>query len=128
MRQVLINLLANALKATPRGGQVTVSWQAEGAAVRLSVADTGAGIAPADLARLRAPFEQAGSLDKRQLGFGLGLSVVQRLTTLMRGRFTLDSTVGVGTRASLLLPQPQVATRAKPASPPRQASASSPAA
>jgi signal transduction histidine kinase len=116
LRQVLINLLANALKATPRGGRVTVSWQADGPAVRLMVADTGPGIAPAELARLQAPFEQAGSLDKRQLGFGLGLSVVQRLTGLMRGRFVLESTVGTGTRASLVLPQPQIEVQSKGAS------------
>jgi cell cycle sensor histidine kinase DivJ len=104
-RQILINLLSNALKFTPRGGTVKLALQLEGNHVAVTVADDGAGIAAGDLARLGDPFFQTrASLDSGREGTGLGLSMVCGLVGLHGGSITIESGLQVGTTVSLRLP------------------------
>ncbi len=105
LKQVLLNLISNAIKFTDRGGRVTVSAKAEGAHVCVSVQDTGIGIATDDLARLGDPFFQARAAYNRPYdGTGLGLSIVKGLVHLHGGSVSVDSTVGVGTTVSVRIP------------------------
>lgn len=105
LKQVMLNLLSNALKFTPRGGRVAVQAVREGGRVRVSVADNGIGISEEDLARLARPFEQAESqLVKTQQGSGLGLALTKSLVELHGGRLELSSEPNVGTTASFTLP------------------------
>ncbi|MNE29748.1 Histidine protein kinase DivJ [compost metagenome] len=104
LKQMTLNLLANAVKFTPSGGTVAVSLQATDGALEVTVADTGVGISPADLARLGRPYEQAGDADQRAQGAGLGLALVRALAQLHGGTLSLESTLGVGTAASVRLP------------------------
>lgn len=104
--QVLINLLGNAVKFTPRGGRVTLSVEegkpaGEGAAVFFAVRDTGTGIAKEDQDRVFRSFEQASGKDpaKRQ-GTGLGLSISSRLVQMMGSNITLESEPGEGSTFS----------------------------
>jgi two-component system cell cycle sensor histidine kinase PleC len=106
LRQILLNLLANAIKFTPEDGRVTVFAQiAAGAALCFGVEDTGVGIAPEDQARVFEQFGQARhdvvTVDK---GTGLGLAIVKGLVEAHGGRVTLESAVGQGTRVSVYLP------------------------
>ncbi|WP_131194267.1 PAS domain-containing sensor histidine kinase [Lichenihabitans psoromatis] len=104
-RQIVINLLSNALKFTPRGGQVTITAKPQGTSVLIVVADTGIGIAARDLARLGNAFFQAKSgYDRPYEGTGLGLSVVRGLVGLHGGTIAVESALGEGTRVSVRLP------------------------
>ncbi len=104
-KQILINLLSNAVKFTPRDGRVTIKLRPEGTHIMISVADTGIGIAPNDLAHLGNPFFQAGaSYDRAYEGTGLGLSVVRGLVGLHGGSISVESEVGQGTCVSVRLP------------------------
>jgi two-component system cell cycle sensor histidine kinase PleC len=105
LKQVMLNLLSNALKFTPRGGSISIDARREDGRVRVSVADTGIGISEEDLARLARPFEQAESqLVKTQQGSGLGLALTKSLIELQGGVLELSSEPGVGTIASFTLP------------------------
>jgi cell cycle sensor histidine kinase DivJ len=105
LKQVVLNLLSNAIKFTPAEGRVTLAVVRDGDMIDLSVSDTGVGIAAADLPRLGDPFFQAkGAYDRPHEGTGLGLSVVRGLVGLHRGRLTIESAPGVGTRVSVRLP------------------------
>ncbi|MFZ4166729.1 PAS domain-containing sensor histidine kinase [Brevundimonas sp. NPDC058933] len=106
LKQVMLNLISNAVKFTPEGGAVTVTIAAQGADhVRLSVTDTGIGIAPADLDRLAQPFEQVeGQHSKTTQGTGLGLALTKSLIELHRGRMTIESEPGHGTTVWFDLP------------------------
>ena len=114
MRQIALNLLSNAVKFTPSGGTVTATIEAVGPYLEIVVADTGVGIAPEDLRRLGRPFEQAGAIEQRRQGTGLGLSLVRAFAELHGGRMNIDSTLGEGTAVTVRLPVVQV-TRAAPA-------------
>jgi len=103
--QILINLISNAIKFTPRGGRITVSAQSEGAKLALIVEDTGVGIAEDDLRRVGEAFFQArGSYDRRHDGTGLGLSIVKGLVRLHDGSIDIASRVSNGTRVTVKLP------------------------
>jgi signal transduction histidine kinase len=104
VKQIVLNLVANALKFTPAPGSVTVTLQAVEGALELVVADTGVGIAPEDLARLGQPFEQAGDAVSRTGGTGLGLSLVNAFAKLHGGDMTLESRLGEGTAVTVRLP------------------------
>ncbi|HEV3470428.1 MAG TPA: HAMP domain-containing sensor histidine kinase, partial [Pyrinomonadaceae bacterium] len=105
LRRVLVNLLSNALKFTPRGGRVEVSAEREGGAVRVSVADTGVGIPPEDLARLFDKYEQARSRATRsEKGTGLGLYITRQLVELHGGEISVRSEVGKGSTFSFTIP------------------------
>ncbi|UZX13688.1 HAMP domain-containing histidine kinase [Methylocystis sp. MJC1] len=104
-KQILINLLSNAVKFTPAGGTVSVRVVPEGNLLAVTVADTGIGIAPPDLARLGDPFFQASaSHDRAYEGTGLGLSVVRGLVGLHGGGITVESALKKGTSVTIRLP------------------------
>ena len=103
--QILINLISNAIKFTPRGGRVTVSALCDGPKLALAVADTGVGIVESDLPRLgEAFFQGRTSCDRRHDGTGLGLSIVKGLVRLHGGAVEIKSRLGEGTRVTVRLP------------------------
>jgi len=103
--QILINLMSNAIKFTPRGGRVTVSALCDGPDFAVTVEDNGVGIGEADLPRLGEAFFQAdASYDRRQDGSGLGLSIVKGLVGLHGGEVDIRSRLGEGTRVTVRLP------------------------
>ncbi len=104
LKQISLNLLSNAVKFTPSGGTVTVAVEAIGPYLEIVVSDTGVGIAPEDVRRLGRPFEQAGALEQRRLGTGLGLSLVRAFAELHGGRMNIDSTLGEGTAVTVRMP------------------------
>ncbi|HVX91618.1 MAG TPA: ATP-binding protein, partial [Xanthobacteraceae bacterium] len=102
---ILLNLLANAIKFTTRGGRITVRARAEPATMLLSVEDNGIGIGEDDLPRIGDPFFQArSSYDRSHGGSGLGLSIVKGLVDLHGGDVEICSRVGEGTRVLVRLP------------------------
>jgi PAS domain S-box-containing protein len=104
-QQMLINLLSNAVKFTPKGGRVMLAARQDGDWVELSVADTGIGIAPKDIAKVLEPFGQADNPhSRRQEGTGLGLPIVKALVEQSGGSFRLESKVDAGTTVTLRLP------------------------
>jgi len=108
VKQILVNLLSNAVKFTPPGGSVTLTAAAEGKAVLLAVADTGTGIAAADLERLGRPFAQAQGAQGKE-GTGLGLALVKALAGLHGGAAQIASMLGEGTVVTVRLPHAAVA-------------------
>ena len=91
-KQIVLNLVSNAIKFTERGGTVTVSAAVEGSRLVLRVTDTGVGIAADDLKRVGDPFFQAGkTYQRRHEGTGLGLSIVKSLVALHAGEMTVQS-------------------------------------
>ena len=125
-KQIVLNLVANAVKFTERGGAVTVSAGVENTRLVIRIADTGVGIAADDLKRIGDPFFQAGTTyQRRHEGTGLGLSIVKSLVALHGGEMTVQSQVAEGTTFAVALPlappaaQPSsnIATLAPPARP-----------
>jgi len=111
-RQILLNLVSNAVKFTERGGTVTVSAAAEGARLVVRIADTGVGIAADDLKRIGDPFFQAGTTyQRRHEGTGLGLSIVKSLVAMHGGEMTVQSQVDEGTTVTVALPLTPLATQ-----------------
>ena len=104
LKQIVLNLISNALKFTPRGGQVTVTADGYDGVLEIVVADTGVGISPEDLERLGRPYEQAGGADQRAMGTGLGLSLVRAFAKLHGGEMHIESRMGAGTSVSVRLP------------------------
>ena len=119
--QILLNLLSNAVKFTPPGGRVTTSAGIDGEGrYRLVVADTGIGIAEADLDTVMTPFGQVASSQTRQHeGTGLGLPLTKALVELHGGALELQSEIDAGTTVTVCLPKERVrpnrARRAAPA-------------
>ena len=104
-KQIGLNLVANAIKFTERGGSVTVSAAVEGSRLMLRVTDTGVGIAADDLQRIGDPFFQAGkTYQRKHEGTGLGLSIVKGLVGLHHGEIIVQSEVGEGTTVTVALP------------------------
>ena len=104
-KQILLNLLANAIKFTEEGGYVEVSATRSGGDIELAVEDNGIGIAAEDIAKLGNPFIQAeSSYDRNYEGAGLGLSVVKGLVGLHGGSFAIESELGKGTKVRIRLP------------------------
>ncbi len=97
LKQVLINLLTNAIKYNREGGRVTVDCVEHGASsVRLTVTDTGLGLAPAQVAQLFESFNRLGQESNGEQGTGIGLVVSKRLVELMNGSIGAESTLGLG--------------------------------
>ncbi len=110
LRQVLLNLISNAVKFTPAGGSVRVhgAVTAEGA-FRLAVSDTGIGIAEADLERVMQPFGQVRDpAITTKGGTGLGLPIVKNIAEAHGGRLDIDSVPGRGTTVTMTLPAERV--------------------
>jgi signal transduction histidine kinase len=104
LQQVLWNLVANALKYTPRGGRVKITSSSDGERAVVTVADNGEGIDPAFLPHVFEPFRQGASLTMRS-GLGLGLAIVRRLVDLHGGQITAESSgAGCGATFTLSLP------------------------
>jgi cell cycle sensor histidine kinase DivJ len=103
--QILINLISNAIKFTPRGGRVSVSTICDSRKLTLAVEDNGVGIGEIDLPHLGEAFFQArASYDRRHDGTGLGLSIVKGLVRLHGGEMDIRSRLGDGTRVTVRLP------------------------
>jgi PAS domain S-box-containing protein len=121
VRQILYNLISNALKFT-EAGEIRVVVARKGRALRFQVSDTGIGIAPGPLGKLFGRFEQAdASTSRRYGGTGLGLAICRQLTELMGGEIGVESELGKGTTFTFTLPLPRVAdsrAEALPAAPP----------
>jgi two-component system, cell cycle sensor histidine kinase DivJ len=104
-KQIVLNVLSNALKFTPQGGNVHVSVYDAGTEVALTVRDTGIGIPAADLDSLGQPFFQSGSAYSRtHEGTGLGLSIVRGLVGMHKGRMDIESAPHIGTQVMIFLP------------------------
>lgn len=104
IRQVLLNLLSNAARITELGG-ITITVEQGEDCVRVTIADTGPGIAPEDLPKLFQPFRQLdGSLKRQHGGSGLGLNISRNFVELHGGKIGVDSQVGVGSRFWFTLP------------------------
>ncbi|MCK1389497.1 PAS domain-containing sensor histidine kinase [Bradyrhizobium sp. 1] len=115
-KQIVLNLVANAIKFTERGGQVSVTAAVTGSQLTLRISDTGVGIAPDDLKRIGAPFFQCGkTYQRRHEGTGLGLSIVKSLVALHIGEMTVQSKLGEGTAVTVKLPLVYTPPQVKPA-------------
>lgn len=105
MRQVVDNLVSNAIKYTPRGGTVRVGAGVEGARAVLTVSDTGIGIGESDLENVFRPYFRAHSATAGGIpGTGLGMSIVRTIVEQNHGTVALTSTLGEGTTATVVLP------------------------
>jgi signal transduction histidine kinase len=101
--QILVNLVGNAVRHSPRGGTVRLAFARTPGTASVTVSDEGPGIAPADQQRIFERFERA---DSDVAGTGLGLAISRRLARSMGGDVTLDSAPGAGARFTLTLPSP----------------------
>ncbi len=110
LAQILINLVDNAVKYTPRGGRVTVrAGPAAGFRVVIAVEDTGAGIPAADLPRITERFYRVDKARSRELGgTGLGLAIVKHLVAAHGGQLDIESEVDRGTTVRVTLPGAEV--------------------
>ncbi|MEO0981124.1 MAG: PAS domain-containing sensor histidine kinase [Pseudomonadota bacterium] len=104
MRQMVINLTANALKFTDAGGDVTVTVERANGEILITVADTGVGIPAEHLPRLAQPFEQVRDTTVSREGTGLGLALTKSFAEMHGGRLEIESEVGRGTTVRIRLP------------------------
>jgi signal transduction histidine kinase len=111
LRQVVFNLVSNAVKFTPAGGRVDISAHADDGHVEIAVADTGPGIPAGDLEKIFEQFEQSGD-GKKVEGTGLGLPLSRKLLELHGGRLWVESELGRGSTFRFTLP----VTRTEPVS------------
>jgi signal transduction histidine kinase len=109
LRQVILNLLTNAVKFTPEGGRVDAGATRVGDEIRVSVADSGIGIAEADQALIFDAFQQARRGASAAEGTGLGLTLSRRIVELHGGRLWVKSRVGEGSTFTFALPAPRPA-------------------
>ena len=104
VKQVLLNLLSNALKFTPEGGRIDISAREHDGGAEVSVTDTGVGIAPEDQEAVFEEFRQVGRADKKVEGTGLGLALSRKFIELHGGRIWVESEVGRGSTFTFTLP------------------------
>ncbi len=105
LSQAWVNLLHNAIKFTPEGGQISITSSSEGKTAVVKIADTGVGIKPEDQIHIFERFYKADKARDRSLGGnGLGLSLVKKIVELHDGRVTVESEIGRGTTFSVYLP------------------------
>lgn len=105
LEQVMLNLLVNAYKFTPAGGEVTLSASVRDGQIALAVADTGIGIAPEHLGRIFEPFERIETeYSRTQAGAGVGLAVARQLVEMMHGSLTVESAPGLGSVFTVSVP------------------------
>ena len=116
IRQMLLNLIANAIKFTPSGGDIAVGIlaQADGS-IRIFVADNGIGIATENIPRVLEPFVQVDNgIARKYEGTGLGLPLVKSFAELHGGALTIDSGAGLGTTVNIIMPRWRVLAEAAP--------------
>ena len=107
LRQVLLNLVGNAIKFTEKGGVAVIAEQGDENEVRFEVRDTGIGLKDEDVARIFLDFEQAdGSATRKFSGTGLGLAISKRIVERMEGRIAVTSKVSVGSTFAVSIPLP----------------------
>jgi len=104
VKQVLLNLLSNALKFTPDGGRIGVRVASRDGRVEIAVSDTGVGIAKEDQQAVFEEFRQVGSSAKRVEGTGLGLALARKFVELHGGHITVESEPGVGSTFTFTIP------------------------
>src|SRR6266702_1512717 len=104
VKQVLLNLLSNALKFTPEGGRIDVTACLQDGAAEIAVTDTGVGIAPEDQDAVFEEFRQVGTADKKVEGTGLGLALSRKFIELHGGRIWVKSEPGTGSTFTFTLP------------------------
>ncbi len=105
LRQIVVNLVSNAVKFTPRDGQVSVTGRRTKAGIVISVRDTGEGIPAGELHQITKPFHQVENvMARRHGGSGLGLSIAKGLIEAHGGTLAIESTVGTGTNVTVTLP------------------------
>jgi two-component system, NtrC family, sensor kinase len=104
VKQVLLNLLSNALKFTPEGGKIDVRAAVNDGVAEISVTDTGIGIAPEDQDSVFEEFRQVGTASKKVEGTGLGLAISRKFIELHGGRIWCNSQVGSGSTFAFTLP------------------------
>jgi signal transduction histidine kinase len=104
VKQVLLNLLSNALKFTPEGGRIDVRAGLHDHVAEMSVTDTGVGIAPEDQEAVFEEFRQVGTADKKVEGTGLGLALSRKFIELHGGKIWVESEVGEGSTFTFTVP------------------------
>ena len=102
LNKILNNLIGNALKFTPKGGEVSVRIARDKHRLHLTVADTGSGISPEDLPHIFDPFYQSDP--DSGIGSGVGLTLVKQITEALRGKIEVESTKGKGTKFEVIVP------------------------
>ena len=106
MRQILINVISNAIKFNAHGGNINISASDDGSQITITVADTGTGIPCDEIERILRPFEQLDNKYSRSRdGTGLGLTIVEGLITLHGGSLAIVSEVGKGTTVTIRMPK-----------------------
>jgi signal transduction histidine kinase len=110
LKQILLNLLTNAIKFTKEGGQVIVSGSMVEGELRLRVRDNGVGMTKDEIAFAMQPFHQLDTAPRKQTGTGLGLPVTKALVDANRARLVLSSEPGVGTSADVIFPEERLFT------------------
>jgi len=105
LKQALLNLIRNAINFTPEGGKIQISAVQNGDGVKISIADSGIGIAKTDMERIFQPFERipTGRSDTGNAGAGLGLTLVKNIVELHGGTITIESVEGKGTTATVAI-------------------------
>jgi len=103
-KQIVTNLLSNATKFNSPGGTVGLRAARQGDHVRVEVSDTGRGLAPTQLGKLYEPFNRLGAEGSNIEGAGIGLVITKRLVEVMGGRIEVESTVGEGSRFTVVFP------------------------
>lgn len=105
IRQVLVNLMDNAVKFTPEGGEISLKAEMKAGFTTLTICDTGIGISQESIDRLGRPFEQVqNQFTKNHRGSGLGLAIARRIICLSGGTVKIRSSLGEGTRVTISLP------------------------
>jgi len=106
IRQVVLNLISNAIKFTPEGGRIEVGAVLCAGSIEVSVTDTGIGIAPEDQAAVFEEFRQVGTAEKKAEGTGLGLTLCRKFIELHGGRIWVQSRLGAGSTFTFTIPAP----------------------
>ena len=112
LRQLLLNLVDNAIKYTPTGGDVTLTLRRDNGWVQVAVQDTGVGIAAEDLAHIFDRFYRADPSRTRPGGSGLGLAIAQWIAQVHGGRIQVESRLGQGSRFTAWLPDASASPQA----------------
>lgn len=115
LKQILLNLLTNAIKFTKEGGQVIVSGTMVDGELRIRVRDNGVGMTKDEIAFAMQPFHQLDTAPRKQTGTGLGLPVTKALVDANRARLVLSSDPGIGTSADVIFPAERLFTSGSPA-------------
>ena len=107
LRQMIDNLVGNAIKYTPDGGDITIEMEVKGEQLILRIGDTGPGIPPADQPHIFEKFYRAGNVPKGVGGSGLGLAIVKSIVDSHQGRIWVESALGRGSTFTVVMPLSQ---------------------